>query len=56
MMIASFEEYVNKKCIKCENKNTDLCYIKNRIDGSVNCVYYKNTKEKEADNELYQRK
>lgn len=56
MKIASFEEFKNKKCVNCENRDTDLCYIKRIMDGSVNCVYYKSTKEKEADNELYKRK
>ena len=53
MRIANFEEYKKEKCA---NKNTDLCYIKKIIDGSVNCVYFKDTKDKEASNELYKRK
>lgn len=56
MEIANFEEYRDKKCVKCANKSTDLCYIKRSIDGSVKCVYFKDTKDKEADNELYKRK
>jgi hypothetical protein len=56
MKIANFEEYKKEKCVKCANKDTDLCYIKRIIDGSVNCVYFKDTKEEEASNELYKRK
>lgn len=56
MKITSFEEYKEKKCENCVNKDTDLCHIKRIIDGSVNCVYYKYTEEKEANNELYKRK
>lgn len=28
MRIANFEEYKKEKCVKCANKNTDLCYKK----------------------------
>lgn len=47
MKMVSFKEWREKKCIKCANKNTDLCCVKRNIDNSVNCVYYEDTKEKE---------
>lgn len=47
MKIVSFNEFVEKKCKNCANKDKNYCEVKRLTDNSVDCVYYKDTKEKE---------
>lgn len=35
---SEMQNYIKRNCIKCKNKNTDLCEIRRNIDGNLQCV------------------
>ncbi len=35
-----YETYIRTLCSNCKNRNLDLCEIRRRIDGTLNCSYY----------------
>ena len=40
-----FDEYEKMICPYCKNKDTNLCEIRECIDGTIKCAYYQRDKE-----------
>ena len=34
------EEYKNRNCSRCKNKNKNICNIVIQVNGKAGCVYY----------------
>lgn len=40
-----YETYTRTLCSNCKNRNTNLCEIRKRIDGTLKCCYYVKDKD-----------
>ncbi len=43
-----FKKYIQENYKNCKNRTTDLCDIREKMDGTLKCIYYEREKKQEG--------